>query len=272
MTTVLDSGAPRNDYDQVAQTRPEVDGWVRYLAHAGDWRRLTQGELQRCWASGKKMAVVHEVNRGEQLHLGYDVGYRHGLDIKPELDAMNWPLWRPCYCASDVDEDPRNYWSCLQYVLGHSHATGRLPGVYGESGLAAFCEGSGVFFSWLTNASSWSQTPSPNSELQQHWNPRPLTHDTDENTVRQLDWGGYHPAMPSFESWISMPAATPEEVTKIVQQEFVNFEARYQAAVVPKLDAILVNVDAVGVAAGKPGQGPDFLSKKVDRIAEKVGA
>jgi hypothetical protein len=270
MTLVLDSGSPRNDYKQVADSRPDVDGFIRYIAAPGDWRRLSPTELQACFATRLKMGVVHEVNRGERLALGASAGTADGRTAKPLLDELNWPNWRPVYCASDVDMAESQYPAGLAYVIAHSQATGRLPGVYGESGLGHYCEQRGVFFTWNTNATSWSSQSNPDAELQQHYDPRPVTPGTDANDVWRNDWGGYHPSMPSFAT-LNRRTMTDEELVKAIQQEFVNSDARFNATVLPKIDAILNEVDPVGQAAGKPGQGPDHLRTQIDEIATKLG-
>lgn len=65
---------------------------------------------------------------------------------------------------------------------------------------------------------------------------------------------------------------TADECRQIVQQELANKDARDKAILGSAIDALLLQLDPQGVAAGKPGQSQPYVRQLIEQIHNKVGA
>lgn len=249
-------------------------GAIRYLCHPADGiKRLQAGELAALHGAGLAVGLVWETT-ADRAGQGRGAGTADAVQANAQADALGWPDDRPIFFAVDFDARPDQV---APYFAGAVATSVRPVGVYGHYGIVeAFAAlpfrwqcaawsgfGAGSGGSLRSPAERQGRRLSQHAQLYQHVG-YVLGDTCDANDVLAPDWGGWHPDHPTpttVPQEDDMPSL--EEVDALVSKRLGEQDDRLKATIEAKLDAVLVNVDPVGVAAGTPGKGPSYLRSEV---------
>ena len=224
----------------------------RYLG--SDGRCITVPERDRLFAAGLSIWLIWETYETRLLG-GHTAGRYDGPLANQYADQLAAPSWVPIYYAADTDVQENQAYLVAAYLDAVKATSGRPRGIYGGAWLVqAMLDGGHAEYGWVSNASSWNHgKTAPGAHLQQGG--YVFGGSCDENTMLKPTWGAWHPDQPSPEDDM-----TPDQAAQLSRVE-------------KKLDALLVQIDPAGVAAGQQlNPKPPFLRQLVEQIKNKTGA
>lgn len=221
-------------------------GAMRYLCHPADGiKRLTKGELDVLHAAGLAVGVVWETT-ADRAGRGRDAGRADAVEANRQMDALGFPVDRPCYYAVDFDASPAQV---APYFDGVAAVGGRDWGVYGSYRIV---EGLAARTDWLWQCAAWSgngagsggsiqgRRLSRRARLFQRVG-YVLNDTCDVNDVLSDDWGGWHP---------DHPTTPPEDEVTPEQMNQLGTWMQEQAANVVNLVNRRIDALAWGIVAG----------------------